>query len=296
MNRLQSIAQLSKSGIVTLVLISVLGGYLIGHPLERDFDWLKLVITLFAILLLASGSSALNQIQERDIDAQMKRTQKRPLPSGALSLKMAMFFTLSSIIAGLILSYVVGMKIALLGALAVITYNGLYTLWWKKKMAFAAIPGAIPGALPILIGYAAAADAVMTPQGMYLFGLLFFWQMPHFWALAIRYQEDYESGGIPTLPVILGENVTKDQIRIWTLAYLGLALVSPLFLPVSWIGFAINLIVSLKTWKELRGFLSDGAPANAWVKFFIWINLSLILFLGSLVLDSWKVYLEIPFR
>src|SRR6185437_16687128 len=98
----------------------------------------------------------------------------------------------------------VSIPVAVLGLLAVLSYNGLYTLWWKRRWSYAAIPGAIPGALPILMGHYAAAGHLGAPAGIYLFLLLFFWQMPHFWVLALRFRADYEKGDFPTLPVTHG--------------------------------------------------------------------------------------------
>lgn len=291
--RFATYQELSKSGIVALVLISVLGGYLAGHPFERDFEWKRMLLTLVAILFLASGSSALNQYQERFIDAQMPRTASRPLPSGRLSPTEVLVFIATCLALGLILLTLLDPILCALGLLAVISYNGFYTLWWKKHWAYAAIPGAIPGALPILMGYAAASGDVLAPGGLYLFFILFFWQMPHFWALAIRYQEDYKKGGIPTLPVAHGTGVTVGQIVVWCLAYVGIAAVAPLFLPVRSAYLITATLMSAKVLWELRQFVL--APeSKKWLHFFLWVNLSLIVYIGAAVADLWSVYL-IPF-
>jgi len=282
--------ELSKSGIVTLVLISVLGGYLVGHPLERAFEPLRLTLTLIGILLLASGSSALNQIQERDIDATMPRTARRPIPSGRISLAHAWTFVLVGLIAGMGVLAWLDLQLAVLGVAAVISYNGLYTLWWKRRWAFAAVPGALPGALPILMGYAAADGRVFTPAGIYLFALLFFWQMPHFWSLAIRFRDDYAKGGFPTLPVALGTAITVEHIVHWCLAYIGIALLAPLFLPVSLIYCVIAFPMSVKLLWELRAF-TRAPETKGWLRFFLWVNFSLILYIAAAVADLWNAKL-----
>lgn len=291
--RLRIWKELAKSGIVTLVLISVLAGYLIGQPAETSFSWSQMLLTLVGVLFLASGSSALNQIQEQSIDAQMPRTAGRPLPSGRMHLKEALLFVGVSLVIGLSILLSLSQPLFYLGLAAAFSYNGLYTLWWKKRWAHAAIPGAIPGALPILMGHTAASGRILDPGGMYLFFILFFWQMPHFWALALRYQEDYAKGGIPTLPVKLGPGVTIRQITLWCLAYLGLAFLAPLFLPVGWIYMLPTLAMSFKVLLELIGF-AKAPESKKWLSFFLWINFSLIIYLSAAVIDLWSLFVPIP--
>jgi protoheme IX farnesyltransferase len=291
MAKFSAYAELSKSGIVTLVVISVLGGYLAGHPLEAPFDPLRLVVTLVGILFLASGSSALNQIQEVRADSAMPRTAGRPLPSGRLSLREAWLFTGACLAVGLALLAWLDPAQLVLGVLAVASYNGLYTLWWKRHWSFAAIPGAIPGALPILMGYAAAAGPVFTPGGLYLFALLFFWQMPHFWVLALKYRQDYEDGGFPTLAVTHGAGLTVKQIGIWCLAYIALSGAAPLFLHVHGFYLLVALLMGFKLLLELRAF-SLAPESRKWLHFFLWVNFSLIAYVGAAVIDLWGVYVR----
>lgn len=288
--RLGLYRQLSKSGIVTLVLISVLGGYLIGHPFEAAFSLKRLTETLGGVLFLASGSSALNQFQERKIDATMPRTAKRPMPSGRLSSQEVLVFIGVCLLVGLVTLAVVSSAVFVLGVLAIIFYNGFYTLWWKKHWAYAAIPGAIPGALPALMGHVAANGHLWNPGGIYLFSLIFFWQMPHFWVLALRFRKDYELGHFPTLPVALGESITVLQIALWCLAYIGLALLGPLFFKTGSLYPSIVLpMCAILLWK-LTAFVRAPAKSSgkAWLSFFLWVNFSLIVFVGAAVLDLWS--------
>ncbi len=290
--KLQIFKELSKSGIVVLVLISVLAGYLIGQPTEIPLQWSSMLLTLLGVLCLASGSSALNQLQERKIDSQMARTSQRPLPSGRIHPQEALVFILVMLFLGLALLLFLNVSLLILGLIAVLCYNGLYTLWWKKNWSYAAVPGAIPGALPILMGHTSSTGQLLHPAGFYLFFLLFFWQMPHFWSLALKYEKDYAKGGFPTLPVTHGLGVTLQHIVIWCLAYLGLAFIAPLFLPVGWIYFFSTLIMSLKVIHELRKFIQD-PESKRWLHFFLWINLSLIVFLAAASIDLWTIYLPI---
>jgi protoheme IX farnesyltransferase len=289
-DRLRAFQDLAKSGIVTLILLSVFAGYLIGHPHEIPFSAGRLLATLIGLLLLSSGSSALNQIQERHIDGRMKRTQNRPLPSGKISLKDALFFTWATVISGTITLTALDPLLGFLGCLAVLSYNGLYTLWWKRRWARAAIPGAIPGALPILMGYYAASRNITDPAGWYLFAILFFWQMPHFWVLALKYQEDYAQGSFPTLPVAKGPVTTIQQITLWGICYVGLALMAPFFLKVEWLYLFPSLAVSAVVMLELFRFYRS-PDGKAWLRFFLWINFSLVLYLAFAVIDRWAIYL-----
>ncbi len=288
--------ELSKSGIVALVLISVLGGYLAGHSFETPLDWIRLALTLIGVLGVASGSSALNHWQDREMDAQMPRTAKRPLPSGRISELHTLVFSFGMIIVGLFILSLLSWKLVVLGATAVFSYNILYTLWWKRTMPFAAVPGAIPGALPILMGFVSASGEVLAPGGIYLFFLLFFWQMPHFWVLALRFSDDYAKGGVPTLPVARGQHLTTQAIVIWCLAYCALALGAPLFFRVGSIYLFVTIALCAKLLYELRAYAGAGEKianpeSKFWLRFFLWVNFSLIGFIGAIVVDLWSVYL-----
>jgi protoheme IX farnesyltransferase len=292
--RVADYLQLSKSGIVTLVLISVLGGYLIGQPLDRPFSPSRLLLTLFGVLFLASGSSALNQLQEWRIDSQMPRTAKRPIPSGRMTPGQVLGFVLATLAIGLGLLAWISLDLLLLGAAAVVSYNFLYTLWWKKHWAYAAVPGAVPGALPILMGYAAATGEVFSPGGIYLFFILFYWQMPHFWVLALKYRADYALGSIPTLPVARGQEVTVMQISIWCLAYIGITLMAPFFLPVGSFYLLATLPMSAKLLLELRSFSLE-PDGKRWLHFFLWVNFSLIAYIAAAAIDCWGPQILMPY-
>ena len=293
--KFETLQELAKSGIVTLVLISVLGGYLIGQPSEGSFQPLRLLLTLLGVLFLASGSSALNQLQERHIDATMPRTASRPLPSGRISYREATLFIVLSLSLGLFLLSRISFSVLTLGFLAVVLYNGLYTLWWKKHWAYAAIPGAIPGALPILMGYASARGSITASGGWYLFFLLFFWQMPHFWVLALKYKDDYQKGGFPTLPVARGTGVTVSEISMWCVAYVALAFMAPLFLPVGWIYLSVTSLMSIQVIRELVAF-TKAPESKKWLHFFLWVNFSLIAYIGAAAIDLWSFYLPAFWR
>ncbi len=301
------LAELSKGGIVSLIVISTFGGYLLGHPFEAPFSWIRLALTLIGLLLLSAGSSAINQIQEHKIDIKMPRTAKRPIPSGKISVLEAAGLAGLLVASGAAVLYYLSSTLFILGCVAVFSYNVLYTLWWKPRLPFAAIPGAIPGALPILMGHVSASGSLKSPGGWYLFALLFFWQMPHFWVLALKYREDYAKGGIPTLPVAFGAKPTVFQIALWCLAYVGVAASAPLFFGVG-SGYMITAsltsgYVLYSLWKFVRSMnhemhleLTTGETpaAKGWIHFFLMINFSLIIYLCAAAADLWSVYL-VPF-
>ncbi len=287
----RDLLKLTKSEIVLLELMTLAAGYFIGQSFEVPVDWSRFMLTTLGVGFLAMGSGALNQIQEHTEDAKMDRTRNRPIPSGRISLRAAIIATLILFTLGIVCLRPVSGVVLALGLLAVVSYNGLYTLWWKRKMAFAAVPGAIPGALPILIGFQAAVNNLGDLRGYYLFAILFFWQMPHFWVLALKYSNDYGQGGFPTLPVALGNKVTRFQITLWCLAYTGIGLLSSLFFPTGIIGLVGSMVISGWLLFELVRFL--GHPEQkTWLRFFLSINFSMLFYLGIISLDLWSIFLH----
>ena len=287
----RDILKLTKAEIVLLEIITLAAGFLIGHSLEQPINWVIFLYTLSGTAFLALGSGALNQIQEHQEDALMERTRSRPIPSGRISLSFAWTLSILLFAFGLALLHLVSLPVLILGAFAVISYNGLYTMWWKRKLAFAAIPGAIPGAIPILIGFQAAVGDLTDLRGYYLFAILFFWQMPHFWVLALKYSNDYDQGGFPTLPVAKGSEVTRFQITLWCLAYAAIGLLSVFFFPTGIPGMIGSLLVSAWLLFELNRFLKR-PEKKSWLRFFLSVNFSLLLYLFVFSADLWSILLN----
>jgi len=188
------------------------------------WNWLTLLHTILGTGLLASGTAALNQWFEREGDAKMRRTQARPLPSGRLGEEKAFLFGVTISIAGFFeLQLFVNPLAALIGALTLVSYLFLYTPL-KRRSPHSTTIGAIPGAMPPLIGYA-AASGTLTWQAWILFAILFLWQFPHFYAIAWMYREDYERAGIRMLPVVEpnGQS-TARRILLFSLALIPISL------------------------------------------------------------------------
>jgi heme o synthase len=190
---------LMKPDVTFLVVITTVAGFYLGS--RGPMDWMRLLHTLCGTMLVAGGTAALNQYVERDMDAVMRRTASRPLPSGQLQPREVLFFGISTIILGAAwLVLAVNGLAALLALATSLLYLGAYTPL-KTRTTLATAVGAIPGALPPLIGWAAATGSLSLGAWV-LFGILFFWQFPHFMAIAWMYREDYARAGILMLPVV----------------------------------------------------------------------------------------------
>jgi heme o synthase len=222
--------QLTKPRITWLILMSTGIGYYFGH--HGTWSVWALLHTILGTGLIASGTAALNQWYERDADRHMRRTQDRPLPSGRLAPYRALLFGIAlAVVGALELGLAVNWLCSLLGTVTLVTYLFLYTplkqrTWWSTTV------GAFPGAMPPLIGFAAAANR-LTAEAWVLFAILFLWQFPHFYAIAWMYREDYSRAGIKMLPVVEPDgNSTSRQILIYS------ALLIPISLLPMWLGMA----------------------------------------------------------
>ncbi len=220
-NRATAYVALTKPDVSFLVLMTTGAGYYMGT--RGPINWLHMIHTIFGTMLIAAGTSALNHFMERDTDRQMRRTAARPLPSGILQPGQALVFGIFMCIAGaLYLSIVAGALASGLGVLTCLSYLFAYTPL-KKRTVWATFIGAFPGAIPPMIGWAAAAGSLDMGAWL-LFAILFFWQFPHFHAISWIYREDYARAGILMLPVVDREG--KRTFRQIILYASGLVAVS----------------------------------------------------------------------
>ncbi len=216
--------ELTKPGITGLVLVTTAVGFHLGAV--GAFDFPLLLHALLGTALLAGGTNALNQYAEREADAQMKRTRERPLPAGRLRPSVALAFATAISLAGAVhLAVAVNLLTALLGAAALVIYVFLYTPL-KRRTSLCTIVGAVPGALPPLMGWAAIRGE-LDVLAWVLFAIVFFWQLPHFLAIAWLYRQDYARAGFPMLPVLdpTGSR-TARQILLYTLALVLVSLLT----------------------------------------------------------------------
>src|SRR5580700_1558226 len=190
---------LTKPDVTFLVVITTVAGFYLGS--RGSLDRTLLMHTLLGTTLVAAGTAALNQYFERDMDAVMRRTAARPLPVGLLQPQEALLFGIGTIVFGSAwLAFAANAVSALLALATTVLYLGLYTPL-KTRTTLATAVGAIPGALPPLIGWAAAHGS-LSLEAWVLFAILFCWQFPHFMAIAWIYREDYARAGILMLPVV----------------------------------------------------------------------------------------------
>jgi protoheme IX farnesyltransferase len=190
---------LTKPDVSFLVVITTFAGYVLGA--RGTLDFVRLSHTVFGTTLVAAGTAALNHYFERLTDARMRRTAVRPLPSGQLQPREALWFGLALVAGGAVyLALAANTLASFLAVLTSVTYLGFYTPL-KKKTTLATLVGAFPGAMPPLVGWAAARGA-LTAEAWILYGVLFLWQFPHFMAIAWIYREDYARAGIRMLPVV----------------------------------------------------------------------------------------------
>jgi protoheme IX farnesyltransferase len=198
-HRLADYVTLTKPRLNLLVLVTTLAGLYLASP--AGVDAARLAHTLIGTALVAGGAAALNQVWERRADAMMRRTSGRPIPSGRLKPVEGAGFGLVLSVAGLAeLGVAVNVTAAAVAAATLISYVLVYTPL-KPRTSLATLVGAIPGALPPVIGWSAATGVISLPA-LVLFGIVFFWQMPHFLAIAWLYKDDYARAGIPLLPVV----------------------------------------------------------------------------------------------
>jgi len=205
---------LTKPEVNLLILMTTSAGYYLAS--RGPFQFARFISTLLGTLLVASGTATLNQFMERRYDAHMRRTANRPLVSGRLSAREALWFgLLLSLAGGLQLAFAVNWLAALLAVSTLLGYLLIYTPL-KRKTPLCTLLGAIPGAMPTLIGWAGASARIDRPAWG-LFAILFLWQFPHFLAIALMYREDYARAGFRMLPQFDVEGrFTKAEILIFT--------------------------------------------------------------------------------
>ncbi len=197
--RLADLWEMTKPGITLMVVLTAGLGFLLGE--EGSFNFLLLVHALLGTGLVSAGASVLNHVLERDTDALMQRTAGRPLPAGRMDPDVALSFGVLLAVLGLVeLALAVNLLTALLGAVALAGYVFVYTPL-KRISSLATVIGAVPGAIPPMMGWSAVRNE-LDAAAWVLFGILFFWQLPHFLAIAWLCREDYARGGFPMLPVL----------------------------------------------------------------------------------------------
>lgn len=280
--RLRGYVALTKPRIIELLLITTVPTMIVAEQ-GLPSIWLMLA-TVVGGTLSAGGANAINMVVDRDIDALMQRTRNRPLVTGVLQPRNALVFAIGlETVAFVWLWVLVNLLSAALALAACLFYVFIYTLWLKRTSRSNIVIGGAAGAAPVLIGWSAVTDSLAWPP-VVLFAVIFFWTPPHFWALAIRYEDDYSAASVPMLPSVASRRETTVQILVYTLVVWALAL---LFWPVAdmgWVyGAAALVLGAVFTGLAVR-LLRDPTTARAMRLFTFSITWVTLLF-AAIALD-----------
>jgi len=281
--RIGAFIALTKPRIIELLLVTTVPTMIVA---ERGLPsiWL-MIVTVVGGTLAAGGAHAINMVVDRDIDALMERTKNRPLVTGVISPTEAMVFAIGlEIFAFVFLWQLVNLLSACLAVSATLFYVFVYTLWLKRRTTRNIVIGGAAGAVPVLVGWSAVTNTLDWPP-IVLFAIIFYWTPPHFWALAIKYKDDYEAAAVPMLPVEVDLQTVARRILMYTLLLWALTLV---FGPVANLGF-IYLITALVlgavfTWFSVQ-VLRTGSSEVA-MKLFSWSITYISLLFGAMALDQ----------
>ena len=281
--RIKAYIALTKPRIIELLLVTTVPTMVVA---QRGLPPLTLVFaTLVGGSLAAGGANAINMYVDRDIDRIMKRTQGRPLVTGEVTPTAALVFAIAlEVIAFFELWAAVNLLSAVLAISATLFYVFVYTLWLKRTSEHNIVIGGAAGAVPVLVGWAAVTNGLSLAP-LVLFAVIFVWTPPHFWALAVKYRDDYAAAGVPMLPAVASFTRTARQIVIYTVALWACTLV---FAPVAGMGViytvaavvlgAVFLLYALRLQR-------DGTTANAMRLFSYSITYVTLLF-GAMALDA----------
>jgi protoheme IX farnesyltransferase len=256
----------TKVGITIANMMTVFAGLWLGSAGEASLS--LIFLTLIGTAMVIMAGTCMNNFIDRDLDKNMERTSKRALPNGRLSshsvLYMGIFF---AVVGTAILSFGVNLLTAFLGLVGLFVYVVVYTMWLKRTSTTSTVWGGISGAVPIVMGWTAYTNS-MDMGAWILFIWMFFWQPPHFLALAIRRCEDYRAGGIPLLPVVKGFDVTKRHMIRWVAAMLPASFLLGYYAHVGYT-YLITAAVLGIGWFILSGFgffYQDKAGTVKWAR------------------------------
>ncbi|WP_027854087.1 heme o synthase [Marinobacterium litorale] len=280
---------LCKLKVVVVMLLTLVVGMCLASPAPPSFS--LLVLTNLGVGLAAAGAAAINHVLDREIDARMARTARRPLPQGRVStLSAVIFATLLGVSGILVLAVSVNVLTALLTLFSLVGYAFIYTAFLKRATPQNIVIGGVAGAAPPLLGWTAVTGSV-APEGLLLMLIIFAWTPPHFWALCLARRVDYERSGIPMLPITHGDAYTRLQIVLYTLLTI-LTTALPYFSELSGLAYLIGVsLLNVRflqwSWRVYRS--SDSANAMKMFKFSILYIMSLFAIL--LVDHYWKIQL-----
>ncbi|OUS15052.1 protoheme IX farnesyltransferase [Nonlabens dokdonensis] len=209
---IQNYIEITKPRLSVVVVFSSIAGYFLA---ANNYDLWTIILLVVGGYFLVGSSNVFNQIIEKDLDALMKRTQNRPLPTGRVSVQSAWIYGLIMALSGIYMLYLINFATAFFGALSIVLYAAVYTPL-KTRTPLCVFVGAFPGAIPYMLGWVAASGNFGIEPGT-LFMLQFFWQFPHFWAIGWMLENDYKAGGFKMLPTGAADKGTAMQIILYTI-------------------------------------------------------------------------------
>jgi heme o synthase len=276
--------QLTKPRIIVLLLITTAGAMWIAG--EGVVPWYQLMLTLLGGTLASASANTFNCVVDRDIDYIMERTRSRPLPSGRIQPYQAITFgSILGVLSFALLAIFINPLSAWLALSGILFYVFVYTLGLKRTSTQNIVIGGAAGAIPPLVGWAAVTGG-LSPSAWVLFGIIFLWTPPHFWALALMLRDDYRKAGVPMLPVVKGTEETVKQILLYTWLMVPVTL---LLYPLGTMGVFYAISASIlgvlfiaRSWR-LLSFPDDKQEARVVFKFSI---LYLMLLFAAMAVDS----------
>lgn len=232
--------EITKAGLAISVVFSSIAGFLLGIDEFNSQTWITLIMLAVGGYCMVGASNAYNQIIEKNIDALMDRTKNRPIPSGRMSKTTAFIIATILTFAGIAILYSINPKTAMFGAISIFLYTSFYTPL-KTVTSLSVFVGAIPGAIPFMLGWVAANDGDFGIEAGTLFLIQFFWQFPHFWAIGWFLYDDYKKAGIFMLPSGKKDNTTALQILLYTVWLIIASLLPALFPAIGLVGSKLFL-------------------------------------------------------
>ena len=252
---------LTKPRIMSLLLLTGAAGMFVGA--QGLPDPALFIAMLVGLALACGGASALNHVLDRDIDRSMKRTSSRPVAEGRVSPELALEFGLAlSALSFVLLASTVNVLTASLALVGNLFYVLVYTRWLKRSTPQNIVIGGAAGAVPPLVGYAAATGDLALPA-LFLFLIVFFWTPPHFWALALLIKRDYAAAKVPMLPVVRGDSETARQVLLYTVLLVGLTLVPVLTGTFGWLYLVAAVVLGAQFIRLALRLRRVTAPAQA---------------------------------
>jgi protoheme IX farnesyltransferase len=279
---LAAIIELSKIRITVAVTLSTLAGYILfAGTIDLTAVWASL-----GVFLLASSSAALNQYQERKIDAMMTRTSRRPIPSGRISVSLAFIVVVVVFLAGSGILFFKTNEYALgLGLISFFWYNAIYTPL-KYKTVFALIIGSVIGALPPVIGWTAAGGDIFATPILFLAFFIYVWQVPHFILLLLLYGNDYKEAGLPVLTTYYDEFSVRRIIFVWILGTMIAGLMLPFMCGMQyWVSAILMILLSAGLCVSMIRLIIKNRPFRV-KRAFILMNVYLVLVLILISVDK----------